>query len=470
MIPNLKNIFRNPNSDNNELESKSAEILKLFFLAAIFFLIIGAYTVIRDLKNAVFIGLVGKSYIPIARLMFLFLLVPAILFYSKLVDKIRRYYLLVVYSIFYAVLCLIFAFFIGHPTIGIQNTNQNVYRLFGWLFYFFVEGFSPFLLSVFWAFSNSINNPTGAKKNYGLMVSGSNLGGMCTAGFAWFLFSYSSFPLIGQITDVTKMRIILTLATCLLALIPFLVLLLMKVVPGRYLHGYEAVYKIEKQRGKAGKSQTGVFAGLKMLLKYPYVLGIFGMIFFYEVLNSILSFLRLGVAHQVGKSIAGTSAFLFKWVFIMQSVGLVISLLGTSSLLRKLGTRTCVFLIPILMGFVVFCFVVSSSAVIVMTAFTLMKSLNYAFSKPVVESLYIPTLKEIKFKSKSWIDAFGSKLAKGSGSVFNLVAEYVRPALFLPLYSFFFAIIVGIWVISAYFLGRRFDEAIEANEAIGVDE
>ena len=467
MVPNLKDISNSSNS--NDLESRSAESTKLFFLAAIFFLIIGAYTVIRDLKNSVFIGLVGKDYIPIARLIFLFLLVPAILFYAKLVDKIRRYYLLVVYSLFYAVLCLIFAFFIGHPTIGIENTNQAAHRMFGWLFYFFVEGFSPFLLSVFWAFSNSINNPAGAKKNYGLMVSGSTLGGMFTAGFAWFLFSFSTFPLVGQINDVTKMRIILVLASCLLVLVPVLVLLLMKVVPGRYLHGYEAVYKIEKQRSKSGTSKTGMFAGLKMLLKYPYVLGIFGMVFFYEILNSILSFLRLGIAYQVGKSIAGTSAFLFKWVFIMQSVGLVISLLGTSSLLRKLGTRTCVFLIPILMGFVVLCFVASSSAVVVMIAFTLMKSLNYAFSKPVVESLYIPTLKEIKFKSKSWIDAFGSKLAKGSGSVFNLIAGNARPVFFLPLYSFFFAIVVGVWIVSAYFLGRRFDEAIEADEAIGAD-
>jgi len=469
MIPNLKNSSPYLNSQNNE-ESKWAEWTKLLFLATIFFLIIGAYTVIRDLKNAVFIGLVGKDYIPVARLIFLFLLVPAILFYSKLVDNIRRYYLLVVYSLFYAILCLIFAFFIGHPTIGIENTNQTAYRVFGWLFYFFVEGFSPFVLSVFWAFSNSINNPTGAKKNYGYMVAGSTLGGMFTAGFAWLLFSVTSFPLVGHISDVTKLRIILVLASCLLACVPIFILLLMKVVPGCYLHGYEAVYKIEKQRGKTGKSKTGMFAGLAMLLKYPYVLGIFGMIFFYEVLNSILSFLRLGVAQQVGKSIAGTTAFLFKWVFIMQSVGLLISLLGTSSLLRKLGTRSCVFLIPVMMGFVVFCFVASDSAFIVMTAFTLMKSLNYAFSKPVVESLYIPTLKEIKFKSKSWIDAFGSKLAKGSGSVFNLVAGYVRPALFLPLYSFFFAIIVAMWVVTAYFLGRRFDKAIKANEAIGADE
>jgi len=449
------------------LQEEKFERLKFLFLSAIFFFVIGAYTVLRDLKNSLFIGLVGKEYVPVAKLAVLLVLVPAILFYSKLVDKIRRYYLLSFYSIFYAIVCLIFAFFIGHPTIGILNTDQSPYRIFGWLFYFFVEGFSPFVLSVFWAFSNSVSKPEGAKKNYGFMVSSSKVGGMCTAGLTWALFSFSNFPIVGYVSDVSKIRFILIITAFFLFCIYLAVKLLIKLVPGRYLHGYEAVYKIEKQRGKEGKAETGMFAGLKMFIKYPYVLGIFSMIFLYEILNSVLSYLRLGVAQKTAKSIAGTCAFLFKWVFIMQAVGLVISFFGTSSLLRKLGTRTCVLLIPIIMGVVVLCFVASDIPFVVMVAFTLTKSINYAFSAPVVESLYIPTLKEIKFKSKSWIDAFGSKVAKGSGSVFNLVAGFVSPTLFLPLYSFFFAIVIGIWVFSAFFLGKTFDKAISADEAIG---
>ena len=451
-------------------EAAKYEKWKFLFLAVLFFFIIGSYTIIRDLKNSVFMGLVGKEYIPVSRLIVLLLLVPAILLYSKIVDKVKRYYLLSIYSIFFAIGSLVFAFFIGHPTIGIVNTDQSPYRLFGWLFYFFVEGFSPFVLSIFWAFSNSISKPKGAKKYYGWVVSASKIGGMLTAGSAWALFTFTSFPIFGAVSDVAKMRLILFIASLFLFAVPVVIKILMKIIPVQHLHGYEAVYKIEKKRGKAGKSETGIWAGLRMLLKYPYVLGIFAMTFFYELLNSILSYLRLSVAQKEAGSVAGTSAFLFKWVFIMHVIGFCISLFGTSSLLRKLGTRTCVFLIPVIMGFVVFCFVASSSAIVVMSAFTIMKAIHYAFSKPVVESLYIPTLKEIKFKSKSWIDAFGSKLAKGSGSVFNLAAGLVRPVLFLPLYSFFFAIIIGAWVFSSFFLGRRFEEAIDANEAIGSKE
>jgi len=444
---------------------------KFFFLSVLFFFIIGSYTLMRDLKNSVFPALVGKEYIPMCRLIVLFLLVPGILLYSKIVDKVKRYYLLSIYSLFFAVGCLILAFFIGHPTIGIANTNQSPWRLFGWVFYFFTEGFSPFLLSVFWAFSNSISKPEGAKKNYAWVIAASKIGGMLTAGSAWALFTFTSFPIFGKISDVTKIQLVLFFASLFLFAIPIAIAFLIRIVPGKYLHGYEAVYKIERTKKKEGKLQTSVWAGLRMLLRYPYVLGIFAMIFFYEVLNSILSYLRIVVAQkEAAGSIGVASAFLFKWVFFMHVIGLIISVVGTSSLLRLLGTRTCVFLIPVIMGLVVFCFVASNSAVVMMIAFTGMKAIHYAFSKPVVESLYIPTLKEIKFKSKSWIDAFGSKLAKGTGSVFNLVAGSVRPVLFLPLYSFFFAVIIGVWVIASFFLGRRFENAVNANEAIGTQE
>jgi AAA family ATP:ADP antiporter len=94
-------------------------------------------------------------------------------------------------------------------------------------------------------------------------------------------------------------------------------------------------------------------------------------------------------------------------------------------------------------------------------------ALNYAFLAPVRESLYLPTVKEIKFKSKSWIDAFGSKFAKTAGSMFNVFASKMGASLLLPVYSFFFAGIVCMWFGVAFLLGRRFEKAVTNNEVIG---
>jgi len=303
-------------------ENKSSERLKLFLLSSLYFLIIAGYTVLRDIKNTIFMATVGKDYIPVAKIGALLFLIPAILFYSKLVDRVRRHQLLMIYSVFFSLFAIIVgAFFIAHPTIGLPNTQQSPYRLFGWLFYFVVEGFTPFVVSVFWSFVNSVSNPKEARSNYGLLVGGSKAGGILSAGFSWALFGSTLLPFVGGLSGIVKHQVVLFISAGFLILIPFVVRCLMKNVAGYHMHGYEAVYKVEKKRSKEGKAKTGIWAGLKMLFKYPYVLGIFGMIYFYEILATVLSYLRLLVAEAGTSSPAEVSSFLFKWVFIMQAVG-----------------------------------------------------------------------------------------------------------------------------------------------------
>jgi len=89
-------------------EIEPQERMKLFFLSLLYFLVVGAYTMTRDLKSAIFLGTVGKEYIPWVKVISMVTLVPAIFFYSQLVDRIRRYQLLIVYSFLFVVAFLIF--------------------------------------------------------------------------------------------------------------------------------------------------------------------------------------------------------------------------------------------------------------------------------------------------------------------------------------------------------------------------
>ena len=372
-------------------------------------------------------------------------------------------------------------FFIGHPTIGIANTDQSPYRLFGWFFYFIVEGFTPFVVSVFWSFVNSITKQKEARSNYGFLVGGSKIGGIVSAGFSWALLGSTALPIIGKFSGVAKHQLILFFVTGFLSAIPFVVRFLMRNVAGHHLHGCEAVYKVEKKRKKEGKANTGVFAGLKMFIKYPYVLGIFGMVFFYEILATVLSFLRLHVAELGASSVSDFSSFLFKWVFVMQVIGLVFSVVGTTAIMKRFSQKVSLLLIPLFMalgsilffggyylffsGFHKSLFMIN----VIMIGYAITKTTHYAFSYPVREQLYIPTLKEIKFKSKAWIDAFGQKFAKTSGSTVNMVAASLSSALFLPFLSGFFAVCIGLWFVVALLLGIRYERAVSANEVIGVN-
>ena len=153
---------------------------------------------------------------------------------------------------------------------------------------------------------------------------------------------------------------------------------------------------------------------------------------------------------------------------MMHAIGFVLSFFGTRTLLQVLGERVCLLLIPLGTGILLLYFMITYNPEALIAAVVGTKVINYAFSWPVREGLYIPTTKEIKFKSKSWIDAFGSKFAKTGGSVFNYMTVSLSQAMFLPALSFFFAGIVGGWFATAFLLGRRFEKAVENNEVIGL--
>ena len=446
------------------------ERLKIIFLGLIFFCVVGGYTIAKELGGSIFIATVGEEYVPWADILAMLILIPALFLYAKLVDKVRRYQLLAGYSLFFGILGLIFAYFIGHTQIGISNTDLSPYRFFGWLFYVFVAGYSPFVVSVFWAFANSVSSPDEAKKNYAYIVSGSKLGGMISSGLAWFLFSSNNSLEGGIFTDAAIHQIVLAVSSLMLIIIPGMVFLFMKYVPGHYLHGYEAVYQVEKQKKKKGKTETGIFAGLVLLLRYPYVLGIFSMVYFYEFIAKVLSYLRLSVAHSYAESVAGVSGYLFKTIFFTHALGFLISVFATRLLLRSLGVRICLLLIPLSIGATLLCFMVNSTPFTLMIAFGVLRAINYAFGWPVRENLYIPTVKEIKFKSKSWIDAFGSKFAKANGSAFKIFVSRVGEPFILSTYSFFFAGVISLWFLAAFLLGKRFDRIVRKNEVIGADE
>lgn len=460
-----------------EEQVRHYERLKSIFLWVAFFFIIGSYTVIRELRDSIFVFVVGKKYLSDAKIVSLIGFIPAIFLYSKLVDKMRRYYLLCAYCAFYAISGLVFAHFLGDPTLGIPNVVKSPDRIIGWLFYFFVEGFSPFVVSVFWAFLNSISSPESAK-NYGFLVSGSKVGGMLASASAWYFLSRATPAGLPIYSDTINHQILILISSLLLLCVPFIIFWMMKKIPGRFLHGYEAVYQVEKEKVKQGEAETGIFAGLSMLVRYPYVLGIFCMVYFYEMVTTVLSIMRVGIAEDASSSMSGTSAYLYEVIFYTHAVGLVISLIGTGTLVRLLGEKRSLMLIPITSGLFLAYFMASYVAILawctstkaLIVGYIGLKAINYAFSQPVRESLYIPTVKEIKFKSKSWIDAFGSKVGKTSGATFSRIAVGMGDGAFFSIHAGFFGLVTITWIAIAYLLGRRFEEAVSKNEVIGVED
>jgi len=446
------------------------ENIKMILLALSFFFVIGGYTIAKELKDSVFINTVGKYNLPMAKLWSTFVFIAPLFLYSKLVDWFRRSQLIYIYFLFYGIAGIACAYYIGHPTIGIPNTNVGAHRYFGWFFYFFMEGYAPFIVSLMWAFTNSISKPSSVKTNYVIMTLSSKLGGLTTAGFAWwFLHTYDVG--LDVFSEVQSYQVLQVVASLFLLCVPIVILLLMRYIPGRYLHGYEVVYKAEKQKKKERQSESWwesikhMFNGVGLLVRYPYMLGIFGMIFCWEALNVWINYMRLSLGHQEAESVSAFGSYLFQQAFYTHVIGFIFAALGTSILIRALGERGSLMLIPILTGCAVSYYLVMGDSASLAITYVVIRMINYALAYPLRESLYIPTTKELKFKVKSWIDGPGAKVSKSFGSVYNLAVGVNNYYMHL----IFFVCIMGVWTITAYMLGKRFDEAVSNNEAIGVE-
>ena len=458
------------------IQKDRIESKKVWLLSAAFFVVIGGYTLVKELKDLVFMNIVGYDYLPAAKMWSIVALIPMVFFYSRLVDILKRHQLLYFFSFLYGIGGLIFAYYLGHPSIGLPNTDTSKYRIFGWVFFFFLEGYQPFLVSLLWAFVNTVTRPGDVKNSYVIITAGSKLGGAVVAGSVW-LFLRSQQSSLATFSAVSSMQILMAMSGVILLVCPLLIAYLMRTTPASHLHGYEKAYQFEKVHEKAAKKQTGLFSaikgmfsGLYLLIRYPYALGIFGMIFFWEVVNVSFNYVRLGVGQETSSSLLEFGAFLYGQIFFMHIIGLFIVLIGTSTMVSLLGERRSLMLVPIATGLVIWFYLFSGGMITVGVAYILMRAINYAFASPLRESLYIPTTKAMKFKTKSWIDGFGAKLAKCSGSSYNLMLKHVSNGALFSVHVAFFSGVIVLWTVVANLLGRRFEQAVKKNEVIGTDE
>jgi AAA family ATP:ADP antiporter len=237
------------------------------------------------------------------------------------------------------------------------------------------------------------------------------------------------------------------------------------------MHGYEAAYQAEKKRPSSEESllekvRNGI-SGLLVIIKNPYVAGISGLVFIYEIIIVIFDYRVLIFADKTYTSVEALSSYYALYYLCMHGIGLIISLLGTIPLQRLLGLTTSLFICPTVAGILIVGTHFYPTATSLFIALVLLRSFNYALNHPTREALYIPTTKTIKFKAKAWTDAFGSRAAKATGSAFNKASKALVASEALFLSTAASLGLVGIWFAITNYLANRFKKAVENKELIG---
>ena len=465
---------------------------RVAYLSSTLFFIVGAYWLLRSLKDPIISTIVGVQYIPTAKICSLFVVLTLVVVYNKLLDMFpKRHHLFYVLGGFYATLFLVISLFLAHPTIGIDNTTADPSRLIGWVSYFAIESFGSLVVQLFWAFVNSSVDLSFAKSYFGYIVAGSQIGSILGPTLATYA------PTLG-------VPLLYFIASILLFLMIYIVYLYVQVHVNPYEDTSDSngdVYT-DQEEGKGMMGQLKAFVkevkahhakeevanksvwhsiadGFKLMYKYDYIKGIFGIscLFMIEVtiLDYSMKYLAKGYffdqqyPEDYHKASHHFAEFMGHFGQVTNLVSFLFSLLGTSYVVKSFGIRRALFLFPLGCLFCALYMFANPTLETVFYMMILLKGFSYSLNNPCKEMLYQPTSKDVKFKCKSWIDTFGARLAKATGSIVTSTFSDDVDGLIM------YGTVVNVTVASsliyiAYFMGRQFDALVENNVILGEEE
>lgn len=423
---------------------------KFSILAVLFGLTIGVYWLFRPLKDSIFLTMVGREYQPWAKMLSIFVTVGAVMIYSYLVDRYPRHKLLYGYSVFYALCSIVFAFFIIDPQVGIANTVANPHRYLGWLFYLFVESFGSTMVALFWSFVADTTTPDSARRGYSLIVFGAQSGGVI-------------IPLMGKfLVQTSSSGSAILLCVVGICCIPLVVYYFMRTVPRKQLQGFDGS-KNAIEKGK--KSKASFLDGLYLIVTRPYVLGIFTMVAFYELVIVMIDFQFKWLAAAEYRGDALTN-FFTTYAIAINVIAVLSVLIGSKKIMSRLGLARTLLLLPVVVGAAAIIVNVNPVLWVAFSVMVMCKSINYSLNQPAKEQLYIPTSRNTKYKAKAWIDMFGIRLSKGTASAINTLRPILGVATFSLMSLGLSAGLIVVWFWAAMFLGKEHKTAIEQDRIV----
>jgi len=434
------------------------ELKKFIFLGVIFGLIIGIYWVLKPVKHSVFMSMVGAKKIGLVKICSLIALFPLVMLLGKLMDMFPRHRILYVLGVLYSLITLIFGILLANPQIGLPNTVVDSSRILGWLWYIFVESYGSIMIASFWAFAIDITQPESAKRGFPMVVL---IGQFCALLSPLYLTPLASSDRWGSSAYVIMLTSVLIL--CIVGLVA----LFIRVTPKDQMIGY-------RQSKELSPEKLGFLKGLTLLLSRPYLMGIFAVIAMYEIILTgiefhFMNFVELTVFDESSRVLyLGNYAF---WVNIVACISLV---LGVSNIQRRLGVSVSLALMPCIVAIAVITFFMHPEINVLFWIMVGAKGMHYALNGPSIKQLYVPTSTDVKYKSQSWIETFGSRLSRGVGSGINMLLEPFTKlfgpvqglALHIAATSIFSLGLLVVWFGVALYLGKEYAKAIEEDRVV----
>ncbi len=188
----------------------------------------------------------------------------------------------------YGVLFSLMGLLLMHPTIGLANVEAHPHRILGWLSYVTIESFGSMVVQCYWALVNSSVNVQFAKKNFGLIVAGAQIGSILG-------------PTVATQADTIGITPLYLLGSAVM----FMMVAAMYFYVQRFgIPGDEgkssaevAADKAKRDSGKSAEGE-GILEGFYLFWEHDYVKGIFAVSSLYMVQVTVIDYMMKVLAKE----------------------------------------------------------------------------------------------------------------------------------------------------------------------------
>eukprot|EP01039_Chlorochromonas_danica_P009563 gene9563-10570_t len=491
--------FRSIAAESFQVPKK--QVPRVLFHGLILACIIAGFWLIDSLKDPVLASTVGIEYQPMAKFLSVLTTLLVVCIYDFLTSIVTKPALFHIVSSFFGLVMMMIAALLTNEDIGLVTTTngrKGPHRLLGWIAYFTIEAYGSLMTALFWSFTNSIMDLEQAKGAYGLIIAIAQIGAILGSTLAtnsnvvgipglfifgaMLIFSVSLLIKSYHVTykdyitesNRTRVRSISESQTVDPILPPV-------------QEEEEVLIAALKEKVKAkestlwksfGRILSNFYEGLYLIAQHGYVSKLLGVACLYEIVMTILDyeFKVMGAQASSSSSSASDMGDSDRFANLLGHFGQLTNLLsfflsffGFSYLVHHIGVDKSLMVFPITLLIAVIVTYLAPQLYVLFFFLSLLKGMIFSLHDPVKELLYIPTSESIKFKAKAWIDVFGSRLAKASGSVITSFAagDAVKlnsigeiPALFLTIVIIFLT----------WSMGKDFQRLVESNTIVGEPE
>lgn len=443
---------------------KKEEVLKFSLFAAVLFFILGSYWSLRLLKDSLIYKIAfpmslgwadgyGKDLVPTLKMITPFIVAAVVVLYTRLLDMMEKHKLFYVFCSFYAFLFGLTAIaLLTLKNFGPEYIGAYPLAALGVAVYFATESFGSLVIALFWSFTVSCNKTDEAKRAFPFMIAVAQIGTI--GGSSLLVFGIPNWAIYASCTVTT-----------------ILVMVMINQIVTKIPASQLVSDKIEK------KQKPDIMAGVRLLLTRPYLLGVFIVSTFYEIVKTIVDFQMKSQASVIPG--LNFDVFLGWFGFWTNLLAFVMALLGTSYIMKKYGLKFCIMLYPVVFGVALISLYIysltnpSPESLLWATfgVMMLVTAISYAVNNPTKEMMYIPTSNDAKFKVKGITDTVGSRGSKAAGSAINNSLNVGATQALKVANLMIFGTMIGlgfiaIWLIAAIYVGNKNAQLIRDNKIV----